>query len=314
MLGFLLLFAVGVGAYALVDDGGSAPAEDSDSGDAASLSDEQDAIAGRQWEGLVDEDEIKTARMIDDLDFQDGAIDVNTLGGSDTVLGSEGNDKISTGDGDDYVIGDAGDDEIDLGAGDDIAGFALRADGTISTGSTYSEPGDDRIRGFGGNDQITDSLGSNTIEGNPGNDTLVTLDREADGSFTPDMVFGGFGDDTITVDSGDEVNTGPGKDVVIVDLYNYEGEGAAPEPVTITDLSLENDQLTLRGPTSLLETPPLTDPEDITVTTPVTELINPITLTSLDGETGTSVRLDGVEIVRLLNVTGLNVEDINITT
>ena len=308
MLELLFLFAVGVGAYVFTSDDDPSSASETD----ATMSDGssgEDALAGTQWQGTTDETDILTARQLDMFDFATGPINVDTGDGDDTVLGSEGDDTITTGAGSDYVVGDAGDDTIELGDGDDIAGFALRADGTVSNLSVYTEPGDDTIRGGAGNDQIVDYQGINTIEGNTGNDILSAVDRELGGSVTPDFVFGGFGSDTISVDEGDTVNTGPGQDTVIVNLFNYEGNGPAPDPVTITDFSLVNDQVILEGPASLINTPPITDPEDNSVV-PVTQLISPVRVTDLSDGSGANVFLEDVLILVVQGGAGLQASDI----
>jgi Ca2+-binding RTX toxin-like protein len=309
MLGLLFLFAAGVGAFVLSDD--DSTEANSQAGDTASSgSSGDDASADTQGQGLSDESSILTARQLDMFDFIDGPIITDTGEGDDTVLGSLGNDEIITRSGDDYVIGDAGDDRINLGDGDDIAGLALRADGTVASNTAFTEPGDDTILGGPGNDQIADFQGSNTIEGNTGNDILNATDIEFAGVVTPDFVFGGFGSDTITVDEGDTVNTGPGNDTTIIDLFNFQGNGPAPAAVTITDFSLEKDDIVLSGPAALINTPPLTDPDD-QFSTPVTELISPLRIEdTTDGSA--NVFLNDVLFLIVQGGAGLQLSDIEL--
>ncbi len=99
--------------------------------------------------------------------------------------------------GDDYVDGENGNDELHGGPGND---------------TMAGRSGDDRIYGDDGDDRITGDRGRDRIAGGRGNDTLF-------GNLAPDVILGGPGDDRINVVRGevDEVQCGPGRDVVFAD-------------------------------------------------------------------------------------------------
>lgn len=160
----------------------------------------------------------------------------------DLLLGGGGDDSLYGDRHDDWLAGGAGNDLIEMGAGDDriydaigaleVARFfdpvepeQFRAElrETIET----RDAGDDTIIGGEGNDQISDLLGSNTLDGGDGNDLLNAIDLHLG---APDTVFGGEGMDVIYGDDGDVLTGGD-------DTYDrfvvYYREGA--EAVTIRD-------------------------------------------------------------------------------
>ena len=160
----------------------------------------------------------------------------------DLLLGGGGNDSLYGDRNDDWLAGGEGNDLIEMGAGDDriydaigaleVAQFLdpvspeqFRAEllETIET----RDAGDDTIIGDGGNDQISDLLGSNTMDGGEGYDLLNAIDLHLG---APDTVFGGEGTDVIYGDDGDILTGGD-------DTYDrfvvYYHDGA--EPVTIRD-------------------------------------------------------------------------------
>jgi len=121
--------------------------------------------------------------------------------GSDTVLGTENPESIDGQGGDDVLVGDGGDDTVLGGDGDDslVAG---------SFDGDEGPDGDDLYDGGDGNDtisfeDITESvivdLGSESATGAQiGDDTVTDIE----------IVFGGYGDDTIIGDTEDNVLCG----------------------------------------------------------------------------------------------------------
>lgn len=149
------------------------------------------------------------------LDGGDGNDDLDGGDGDDTLIGAGGSDKIAGGAGNDLVraTSNDGDDAIDGGDGNDTydttATFApMFVD--LEAGTAHSiETGHDTLTSIesvttgAGDDRVTGSSLSNTIETNAGND-IVTAGAGAD------TVATGGGDDTIvaTVDDGDDTYTG----------------------------------------------------------------------------------------------------------
>ena len=99
-------------------------------------------------------------------------------GGNDTILGSLGNDVLSGDDGNDSVNGSGGNDHIYGGDGDD---------------SLDGSSGNDVVDGGRGSDTISGGFGNDIVRGNYGNDQI----HDGDGQ---DRVYGGSGDDQITAD------------------------------------------------------------------------------------------------------------------
>ena len=160
-------------------------------------------------------------------------------GGADTVSGMLGDDELIGGAGADVIYGGEGDDEIEGGLGQDTI---FGGDGNDTIGDDGSE-GADFIRGGTGADTITDSLGKNTIYGDSGDDVIDVVDA-ADNGITADTVIAGTGDDRISIDEQDEVTTGEGADVVLI-----EGPAAVADLPIITDFDVAQDQLVMSGST-----------------------------------------------------------------
>ena len=114
-----------------------------------------------------------------------GAGDIPTSG-DDVILGTSGDDFIESGDGDDIVCGGAGDDTI------------------------YGDEGADIIYGQGGDDFLHGSC--RTLP--------CGLEQEIDDN---DELFGGIGNDQLTVSAGAVAHGGPGEDILIGDGVLYGG-------------------------------------------------------------------------------------------
>ncbi len=106
------------------------------------------------------------------------------LGGNDVIRGGGGNDVILAGPGNDIVYGGPGNDTILGGPGNDV----LRGNA-----------GNDRIEGGAGNDTLLGGPGRDTLLGGPGADKFYSVDNSVD------VVDGGPGTDTATVDKHDRV-------------------------------------------------------------------------------------------------------------
>ncbi|MDO6588167.1 Hint domain-containing protein, partial [Salipiger sp. 1_MG-2023] len=121
-------------------------------------------------------------------------IEIDALGGDDSVLGGSGADTVRAGDGNDTVDGAAGDDSLSGNLGND----------SLSGGD-----GDDTLDGGSGLDTILGGTGTDSIDGGDGNDSI-------DGGAGNDTIAGGDGDDYIDGGAGDDyLTTGLGQDTLI---------------------------------------------------------------------------------------------------
>ncbi len=163
--------------------------------------------------GQATGDDIIGTPNADRIEAGDGDNVVDAQAGNDTVFGGDGDDSISGGEGNDRVF---------LGKGNDVI--------------QLNDSGDDFIRGGGGSDQITDRNGANTVYGDAGADTIVTAYGDDDG---PDLVYGGFGDDSFLAFDGDTLFGGQGAD----EFETQETDNDA-DPIYIMDFNPnEGDRL-----------------------------------------------------------------------
>lgn len=157
--------------------------------------------------------------------------------GSDTLSGTDGDDVAWLGAGDDHFVGGAGDDLVCGGPGfDSIRGGA----------------GDDRILGGADNDILIGELGDDHLDGGAGSDNIYG-DRlggpGGPGEDGADQVYGGPGDDRLSLEAGDgfggggadAADGGPGVDTasyegspmgVTIDVTNGVAHGAADDSLT----------------------------------------------------------------------------------
>ncbi|RQP07776.1 MAG: calcium-binding protein [Paracoccus sp. BP8] len=142
--------------------------------------------------------------------------------GDDLIDGGSGNDLIGAGYGDDTVLAGSGDDEIYLGSGDDLYGaLDLGADegsdtidGGLGNDTIITNLGHHSITGGEGDDRIEDHGGSVYIDGEEGDDLILSPD--ASDPERPDTLLGGEGNDTIHAGAGDIVDGGDGADLIML--------------------------------------------------------------------------------------------------
>lgn len=101
----------------------------------------------------------------------------------------------------------AGNDEIDLGSDDDL--YGAHDLGALDGGS-----GNHAIIGGAGRDRIEDHGGAVFIDGEHGNDLILSPD--ASDPERPDTLLGGTGDDAIHAGAGDLIEGGDGADLIVL--------------------------------------------------------------------------------------------------
>lgn len=152
-----------------------------------------------------------------DWPSQQAWLQLNGLGGNDTILGSIYNDALDGGDGDDILYSYGGNDSIRGGNGIDYLNGGAgndRLTGEAGNDQLYGENGVDWLDGGAGNDYLDAGAGDDVLVGGAGNDTM----------------FGQLGNDTLFADSGDDIlDGGAGSDRLWGnagdDQYQYNGLG-----------------------------------------------------------------------------------------
>ena len=185
--------------------------------------------------------------------------------GDDSTTGTDKIDTLWMGEGNDYATGSAGNDEIFLDGG-----FDRTADGTYVNTATFAPElfaGDDVIHGGALGDFVFDSVGSNELYGDFGNDRVVGVDDASDRG-TPDELYGGPGDDVITGDDGDIMTGGKGLDAF--EVYDAPDR----EPVMIRQFGEDETLLILDA---------REDPAELDRITVTSTNFGADTLVSLDG-------------------------------
>ncbi|MBX2867971.1 MAG: hypothetical protein KTR18_04825 [Acidiferrobacterales bacterium] len=171
-----------------------------------------------------------------------------SLGGSDQITAGEGDDFVIAGFGSDNVTGDLGNDVI-LSDNGEIVLLAGAVTRVVSTDTDASTGGGDQVNGFRGanvingdpaaddNDTIITGVGADTVNGNFGDDIIISDNGEIDyntgsGDGNPatvdliqtinidlgagDNVIAGEGDDTVITGFGSDTVTGDGGNDIIV--------------------------------------------------------------------------------------------------
>ena len=174
--------------------------------------------------------------FLDRLDDQgatrfDGSVNSNGFeiqsgGGSDTIVAGSGNDTIWGGDGNDSVDAAAGNNTVSGGLGND----------NIQSGG-----GNDKLYGGNGDDTLNGGDGNNRVEGGYGNDVLFA------GSGN-DTMLGGSGNDFINGYGGnDSLSGGSGNDTIIGDLGNDSLSGGDGTDAFFFDANFGNDVISDLG-------------------------------------------------------------------
>lgn len=219
-----------------------------------------DGNQGQTLRGTEGDDELAGGERDDSLYGGAGNDTLEGLAGRDFLTGEDGDDSLFGGEGDDFVRGDAGNDTAFGGAGNDFIGLH---EGVDAYAPAFDDPeeglGDDTARGGADDDLLADSYGSDSLFGDTGRDTLVSVDLEFG---APDALDGGFGDDTLVGDDGDTMSGGEGIDAFSVVV------GAGTEPVTITDFTgsetlelLYDGEVESYAPGDVTLEPDATDPD-----------------------------------------------------
>lgn len=213
-------------------------------------------------EGQLLDEASRTFIRLDDTD------DTAAFGIGDQVIFSEaGDDQISAG---------AGNDQIFLSDGDDTSFVDIDDDG-LPDKPIDSALGDDFIRGGDGNDIIIDGEGANELFGDLKSDRLDATENDPSATDASDVLFGGFGSDTLIGDDGDEMHGGEGADHFVVEF-----DSATDDPVLITDYEA--------GEEILVQVPATTDVDEA-IATPAP-----------DGS-GINVEIDGNVILTIAGLT-----------
>ncbi|WP_112872912.1 calcium-binding protein [Paracoccus endophyticus] len=226
-----------------------------------------DPIRGRDVIDGSADDEALTGTAADEV--------IRAWEGDDTVSGGGGNDAIYGGTGDDLVLAQDGDDEVFLGAGNDVYGdldlgadegsdtlWGGSGDDTITVnGGTHELWGDDEDDDREGDDLLTANGGQVTIRGGQGDDTMAAFDDTSDAA---DVLYGGDGDDELTLGAGDSGDGGDGSDRFVMDaglesaariadwqgddriVVNYVGTTDSPPDVEVVQAGA-NAQLVVNG-------------------------------------------------------------------
>ncbi len=165
-------------------------------------------------------------------------------GGADALLGGAGDDVLNGGGGGDLLDGGAGDDRIDAGGGDDVAAGG-EGDDTITAGTgadlVRGEAGDDILHGNDGDDILLGGDGDDLLFGDRNNVTFGPGSYEASGD---DVLDGGAGDDVLYGLTGDDTLTGgEGEDTFWLG-NEYTNAGVA----TITDFTPGEDLIRIYAP------------------------------------------------------------------
>ncbi|RCK19144.1 hypothetical protein TH8_21080, partial [Thalassospira profundimaris] len=171
-------------------------------------------------------DRITTGDGDDYINAKSGHDTMSSGGGADTVYGGGGNDIIDSGDGDDRVFGGSGKDTITGGAGDDYinaGGSHDTVDGGEGNDTIFGGGGKDTITGGAGDDYIDAGSSSDTVDGGAGNDTIL-------GGSGHDTLDGGEGTDTLYGGNSNDILIGSGDDK----LYGESGSDEIRYTVDLT--------------------------------------------------------------------------------
>lgn len=148
--------------------------------------------------------------------------------GADTVTGSEAGDYASAGAGDDELAGEAGNDIIKAEGGDDTVTGGDGTDALLGgdvADAVSGDAGNDRALGEDGDDIVTGGDGADFVAGGAGDDTIGGYGVDAGGADSLgatidglDTLQGGDGDDRMVMGQGDSAYGGAGADQFSLDM------------------------------------------------------------------------------------------------
>ncbi|WP_052248853.1 calcium-binding protein [Leisingera sp. ANG-Vp] len=216
-----------------------------------------------------------------DLVQLDSAATVQVEAGSgDTVIATEGVDELHA-----YFTGDGG---VLVGGAADVSAWAVGGH-TLNGGD-----GDDLLVGGDGAQHLSGGAGSDYLHGN--DNSYHTNHSASAGMYMnrfQDTLDGGDGDDRILASNGDIVTGGAGTDTISAYVDPESSLGGAI--VTDFEPAAESVEVVLGGGETL--------PEDSVPHGPSYDLQGRVSLSESGG--GTSVLVDGQEVLRLAGQTGL---------
>jgi Ca2+-binding RTX toxin-like protein len=166
---------------------------------------------------------------------------------NDLLNGGAGSDTLNGGRGDDYLIGGAGDDYLEGGDNNDVL------EGGDGNDDLNDRNGQNTLKGGAGNDSLySDSAGPNVLDGGTGNDYITSYSRGAN------LLDGGDGDDKLSAGYGnaETINGGDGNDQIT--LYNYNSPtgqkisvngGAGNDSIIIKYMQSGNPEIKITGGT-----------------------------------------------------------------
>jgi subtilisin family serine protease len=146
---------------------------------------------------------------------------LSTVGGDDTLAGSDFADMLSAGDGNDSVRGGIGNDVLNGGSGNDTLAGGVNNDtllGGMGDDLLNGDGGNDVLRGHGGNDTLLGGRGHDTLLGSGGNDSLAGDEGNdiLNGGVGRDTLDGGDGNDGLAGGAGaDSLSGGIGRDTLV---------------------------------------------------------------------------------------------------
>lgn len=179
--------------------------------------------------GLPGEDALVSSEGDDFIGDGPDASICEANGGSDRMVGEDGDDTLDAGTGPDWVWGGTGDDLLLGGPGDD---------------ELYGQGGHDILQGGDEHDVLWGGTGDDVIDGDDGNDTIYP-------GAGVDVVDGGAGDDTIIIldtcelTSGKLLSGGSGADVLLLP------PGIGIEELTAAGVIIDADIETITNSSSL---------------------------------------------------------------
>ncbi len=214
---------VGGGGDDALNGGSGADTLEGDAGQDALLGgDGNDVLLGGEGDDTLSggsgSDQLRGEAGADLLQGGDGNDFLIGGAGDDTLDGGSGNDRQEGGSGNDTFLGDAGSDSLIGGSGTDVFDASAATQSLIinlQAGSAFGfETGFDSLSSIehaiagAGNDSVTGSDQSDTLEGGAGNDQI-------DGGAAADVISGGDGDDVLVGGTGgDTLQGGAGEDAI----------------------------------------------------------------------------------------------------